>query len=325
MREIAQQPEQTNRYLTHFALLGGGLSLLVTVGCWLVLPILPVSAEVANGLRIISLAVLPAVLNSQLRATFIAWQRVEYITAAQFILTLLQLAASLLLLWRGAHATSVLIALTIDEWATFFVGLVLLRQIVRLRWSLNLDFLKSMAYELRTFALLSLLAGLFSQPEVLLLPILTNDTQTGFFSAAYKLITLWLIVPQVVMTNLFPLLARAYHQRDNSASRLQDVSISWLMVICLPIATGMAAAAHPIITIFYGEGYEAAVVPLQLMAMIVPLNALIDVFWRVLAARHQQHLDLQVRLVTVVVRLVGGYLLISRYGIVGPRWRLPCR
>ncbi len=317
VREIAQSPDDTGRYLLHFGTLGGMLAVGVTALCWVGVGWVPLSAEVAHGLQIVSFALLPAVLNTTVRTAFIAHQRVGNITIAQFVLTVLQIGISILLLWWGAQTEAVLIAVVVGQCATLAISMLLLRPITHFTWRLEWARLWQMAYEVRTFALLSLLSGLFAQPEVLLLTFLSTDAETGYFSAAFKLITLWLIVPQVTMTNVFPLLSRAYRDSDPLATRLQNLSIKYLLVLCLPIAAGMMAAAEPIIRLLYGAGFEQAVRPLQLMALMVPLNALIDVFWRVLAARNEQHLDLRVRIVMVIARLGGGYWLIAQFGIEG--------
>jgi O-antigen/teichoic acid export membrane protein len=47
------------------------------------------------------------------------------------------------------------------------------------------------------------------------------------------------------------------------------------------------------------------------MAWCVPLGFLYELFWRLLAARDQQHLMLRAQVVMAGVRLAGGYLLIS--------------
>jgi O-antigen/teichoic acid export membrane protein len=87
--------------------------------------------------------------------------------------------------------------------------------------------------------------------------------------------------------------------------------------MALPLAVGMAAAAEPIVNLIYGSGFEPSITALQLMAWNVPQFSLGAVLWRVLAARNQQDLVLRARIITLVIRLVSGYVLISQFSVVG--------
>ncbi len=79
----------------------------------------------------------------------------------------------------------------------------------------------------------------------------------------------------------------------------------------------MIAAARPIVYLFNGPGFDAAVPILRVLAWSLLLNALNAVLWRVLAARNQQHLDLRTRIVTIVVRLGGSYVFIVALAAYG--------
>ena len=318
VREIAKRPEATAHYLLHIGMVGWIVSCVLVGLGWMVIELRDFSAELTRGLNIVLLALPAATLYTFVQSAFIAHQRVVFITYALFVLNVVKVGVSAMLLWNGGGAADVLLALVVGEWVTLIVSLLFLRRSIPLRRRrFDFNFIREMLGELKIFALLSLLAGLFAQPEVLMITWLINEEASGYFAAAYKLVTLWLIVPDVTMTNVFPYLSRAYADDSHDPIKMQSIAIKYLLIVCLPIALGMMAAAEPIIHLFYGDGYMQAVRPLQLMALLVPFNALIDVCWRILAARHQQHLDLQVRIGAVAFRLIVGYVAIARWGIEG--------
>jgi O-antigen/teichoic acid export membrane protein len=98
---------------------------------------------------------------------------------------------------------------------------------------------------------------------------------------------------------------------------MQDKSIKYLLAVSLPLTAGMASAAAPAIRLFYGPGFEAAVLPLQIMAFDIPLGYVSAVLWRVLAARNRQDAVLWVRIITLSTRLGGGYLMMRWWGVLG--------
>jgi O-antigen/teichoic acid export membrane protein len=159
--------------------------------------------------------------------------------------------------------------------------------------------------------MLSFVAALFAQPEVILLSFFKNEAQIGYFSAAMKVITIWQIIPQSYLSNIFPLLSRAFQQDDGQTQFIHDKSNKYLLAVSLPICAGLIAAARPIILLLFGPEFEPAVPVLRVLALSVPIFFVSSVLWRVLVANNQQNVVLRVRTITLVVRLITGYGLIA--------------
>jgi len=79
----------------------------------------------------------------------------------------------------------------------------------------------------------------------------------------------------------------------------------------------MIAAARPLVSFFYGPGFEEAILPLQLLAAALPLAFIGAVLWRALAARNQQDTVLVARLLSLLPRLGGAYLFIYLLAVQG--------
>jgi O-antigen/teichoic acid export membrane protein len=171
--------------------------------------------------------------------------------------------------------------------------------------------------ELRSFAGSSIVAGLFSRPEIIILSLVRSPTQVGLYAAAFKVVDLWQIIPVTYMFNVFPVLSRSYHVADKQWQRIQDKSIRFLLAASLPLAAGIAATAGPLVRLLFGPGFDQTVPLLRIMALYIPLVSLNSVYWRVLSARGQQHVVLKVQTFTTAVRLGGGYGLIVWLGPLG--------
>jgi O-antigen/teichoic acid export membrane protein len=260
----------------------------------------------------------PGTLAIIQEAAFIAHQKAEFVTYTTLIKVIGKVGVSLHLLTHGYGVVSLLVVTVVFE----YVGMVcylyfMLRHIITLRWEFELPFILQLARDIKTFAALSLVAGLFAQPEIVILSLIGNEAQVGIYSAALKLITVWQLIPAPFMDNVLSLLSRSYHYSDEKPGVIQEKSIKYLMAVALPLAVGIMTAAGPIINLFYGPGFEGSVTVLHWLAWTVPMTFLNSVLWRTLTARGEQHLDLRVRTITTVARLGLGFLLISSLGYLG--------
>jgi O-antigen/teichoic acid export membrane protein len=318
VREIAKDPARTNRYVVHLGVMAVVLSLLIMGVAWLVVSQLGYASQLQTAFLVVALALMPGTLNTIQEAVFVAHQRVEFQTLGTFVSALITIALTVYLLSTGSGVIGVLVAFVIVQWAVTFVYFGFInRYITPLRWEFSFSVAREMGHEIKTFAGLSILAATFAQPEILLLAILSTEAQTGYYSAALKIVNLWYIVSQTFMINVFPVLSRLTHEGDERARLLHEKAIKYLLATALPAWAFMVAAAEPLILLFYGTGFGPSVDDLRIMAVCVPLYSVNAVLWRTLVARGRQDAVLRVLALNVVIRLVAGVLLIVALASLG--------
>ncbi len=318
VREVGRDHSNTNRYMMHLGLMSAGVSGILMLLFLLALPHLGYSPELTAAMYIVILAMIPGTIKTIQEGVFVAHQRVEFITLTTTIATVLNVVISLYLLLAGYGILSLIVAFVISQCAiTVFYFWFIHRSITRLHWEFDWPFAVHLAREIKTFAALAILAALFSRPEVIILTIVSTPADAGFYSAALRVFNITQLVPQMYMTNVFPVLARAFHRADNSLEGIQDQSTKYLAAFTLPMAVGIAVAAEPIINLLYGPGFAPSVTALQILAFNIPLSALFAILWRVLFARNRQDQVLKAMLVATGLELVADFALISRWGSLG--------
>jgi O-antigen/teichoic acid export membrane protein len=318
VREVGKDHSNTNRYLFHLGALSAGVSGILMLIFLLALPHLGYSPELTTAMYTVILAIIPATLNNIQEGVFVAHQRVEFVTLTTTIATLLNIGVSLYLLLTGYGIVSLLVAFVISQCAITVCYLFLIHRFISpLHWEFDFHFALDLAHEIKTFAAVAILAAFFARPEVIILTLVSTATQVGYYSAALRVFNITQLVPQMYMTNVFPVLSRAYHVSDNSPATMLDQSTKYVAAFTLPMAVGVALAAGPIIRLLYGPGFESAVPVLQILALNIPLAAFFAILWRVLFARHRQDQVLKAMTVSTGLELVAGFLLISRWGALG--------
>jgi O-antigen/teichoic acid export membrane protein len=258
------------------------------------------------------------VLSTVQNAVFVARQRVEFVMYTRFIATAITVGLDYYLLRHGYSVVNLLAVFVGIEYLTMlFFYYFISRRIIRLQWEFELAFVRQLLPEIKTFAALSLLAGLLARPEIIILSIVQNETEVGYYSAAIKLVLFWQFISQIYMTNVYPILSHFHHVGDQKFQIVQDKSIKYLMAFSLPLMAGLIAIAEPAITLIYGEEFETAILSLRILALGIPPFFISSVLWRVLIARDHQNLVFRARVLTLFARIIGGYLFILWLGANG--------
>jgi O-antigen/teichoic acid export membrane protein len=92
-----------------------------------------------------------------------------------------------------------------------------------------------------------------------------STTAAGYFALGDRIISPAIFLPVVASTALYPYLAR---ERDGSRAAWK-ITVVMLLLGCLATLIGVILAPWAVPTVF-GESYEGAVVPVQLMLMALP-------------------------------------------------------
>lgn len=317
-REIGKDRSTTNYYLFRVCLLACTLSIVLIPIMRLALPHVGLSASLANAMSIVTLAVIAGSLISFQESVFVAHQRTEFITFTALVTNIIFTASGAYLLLHGYDIPSLLILFVVVQYINagcnfYFIN----RYISPIRWDFDVASVPSILRQIRVLTGLSVLASIFSRPELIIISLVSSASQIGLYSAALKIASLWQIVPQIFMTNVFPVLAHSYHTKSQAAHDLQSKSVKYLLAVSLPITVGIIVTSHSILDLLYGPGFAAAATPLRILAFNIPLVSLWAVLWRILVARNQQGTVLRVMLVITTAEIGGGYLIISALGSIG--------
>jgi O-antigen/teichoic acid export membrane protein len=318
IREIAKRPRLTSDYVVHGSVVAGALSALIASAAWVIVPHLGYSHDLTISLLLIVLATVPATLNTIQEAAFVAHQRVELETIMTFFSSVLLIGASTCLLYTGHGVVSIMAVFVGLEYAVTVCYFVLINQfVVRLHARFRRRFAVRLVRDIRAFAAMSMLAALFARPEVIMLSLVSTEANVGLYVAAVKIVDLWAFVPEVYMTNVFPILSRSFAARDGRTQELQDRSIMHLCALAIPVTVGICAASSPIITFFYGPAFADSATLLRILSITVTAVAIWAVLWRVLAAAGRQASVLRAQVVTIFIRIAVGAVLIVALSSVG--------
>jgi O-antigen/teichoic acid export membrane protein len=329
-REISRDRANAHTYLAQTSrlrlLLALGVAplLILVVVLWRVFGGLSVEAEIAIALLAISQ--IPSSLATGLSALFFAYERAEVPAALTIVSALLKAAIGTVLLLLGWGVVGLGITSIVVNLITLVMLFVLARRIFDFRLTIAdfkqpaLRLSKGQSSILReSFPLMlnHLLATLFFKVDVPLLQALKGASVVGVYSAAYKFIDAFNIVPAFFTQSLFPAMSRMALQRDQSLSRSYVLALKLLVMTSLPLAVATAFLAVPMVGILGGaEFLPDGAIALAIMAWSMPIGWINSVTNYALIAANKQHALTRAFIIGLGFNIVANIILIPMFSFV---------
>lgn len=268
VRDVAQRPELATRY--HAA--------LVRIGYWgsiwtavllaaVMLKSSGVSLSIVISTLIMCAGLLPSAHVLANDALFLALNRAKLSLYIALLENTVRLAASLAVLWifHGGLA----------ELAAIYAVTRLLAAVAGGRTLRRLQLgpaVQDPALRRKMLASALPFLSVFIAPivlfriDVVLLGLLAGDRATGVYSAALRLVTVALIVPDGVMTAVFPVLSRLAAQNDPLALRRMVEHVLRLSVAGMTALAAIGYLASSLaLHLLFGKNFAASIPVLQIL------------------------------------------------------------
>lgn len=153
--------------------------------------------------------------------------------------------------------------------------------------------------------------------DLIIVGIFLGPGAAGWYAAAYKPVTAVLAFPITYYQGLFPALSRSYQEGADKFRTILLRSLSFTMVMAIPIGVGGTFLAAPLIDLLFGPTYARSVFPLQLLSWSAVLVTLRGNFRHTLNAVGKQRLDLKCAAAAAALNVAGNLVLIPLYNING--------
>lgn len=318
--EIARRRDETDM------LMGNGL----TIGMMIGIPVLIIMMVIANlplfehsplvtrGIYLMGFGALFYTTYATFRSAFRAHNRFEYEAIISVITAILIIGGAFValyfdfsFLWVFAAFTFAQFVAMVWAWATYNL------RIGHFRFSFQRNTFWQLLSKTWAFTLVGLLTRAFTRVDVLILAILRGAAAAGFYALATTIFYQLNTIAQLANTALLPTMARTYVKTPNKVGQQLDAAVRVQVLVGLPCTAIGLILAPQIINFLFGDGYDASVVVLQLLILVVLLRFLNQTFGITLTAMDRQRRRAAALGVVVAFNIVLNVLLISRFGVLG--------
>ncbi|MBZ0272450.1 flippase [bacterium] len=273
-------------------------------------------ADTYHAIVLMSIAMLPEVLQSTHVSRYDGNQRMELSGLIDIARTAFLLAGVLIavffkfglfgILW--AYVLHYLFGLVISE-------MVSARYLVRTRPRFDFSVWRMCLKEALPFLAIGIVWIIAFRVDMVMLSKLKDETSVGFYGAAYTIFEVLLVVPIMFTRALYPALARANVQGSDAEMLRKSMRIFFLAA--LPIGVGMAMVAPQVITLVLGEKYLPASFTVSILSSCLFVWFCTMGFSWSLTARGRLGVVLKANLAALLANVVANFILIPRFDYTG--------
>ncbi len=166
------------------------------------------------------------------------------------------------------------------------------------------------------FAVTSIFVTIFFWIDSVLLSVIKGVEVVGWYSAAYRLMVVLLVIPTVMNVAVLPVMSRFFVEAKDSLLLLRDTYFRYIAVISVPMGIGITFLADKIILLVFGAGYTNSIIALQILVWASVFIFLGSPFTNFLVSADRQVALTKVALICMVENIALNLVLIPPFGLI---------
>jgi O-antigen/teichoic acid export membrane protein len=153
-----------------------------------------------------------------------------------------------------------------------------------------------------------------------MLQLIVDEKVVGFYSAAYKLFEVVVVLPHSLMLVLFPSLVEEFHTDQRNFLITFKRAFAVYFVVGSSIALVFFSFSNEIVGLIYGEAFLFSVEILEILAISIPLSFLIFLLSNTLIVAGQEMTNAWSLVGATVINIFLNLAWIPVHGALGAAW-----
>lgn len=297
-------------------LISSGLSILL-IG--ILVHLFNYSMVTKLGILTLSIAIVFSSFNDTLKATFNAYELMEYPSLIEVIRSFISLSLIFIFIWVGK---GVLTILSIQVFS-FLIALMITLLFMKIKL-FSLKNLKPSLKNSKTLILNSLpffsVAALFmlnTRIDIIMISWFKGETGVGIYNTAVELMNITFILPALISTAFFPVLSRCFREDVNKLVSISNFGLKLNITLSVPIAVGVFILAPKIVLLIFGTQYYGAVIILRIFSINILMQFGVSFLSWIFTATENVNIVLKANGLMLLLNVILNLFLIPSYGLAG--------
>ena len=317
-RELAKDLKQSGAYLGGAALIMIPASLI----SWILFPhvlLLIGATDETTRLGWILGSSLPfTTIILAIEALFLAHGQSGSIIAQNLYENITRVSISLTLLFMGYGVSMILVIYVATRAAGACFILLKIRKLPNaLPITLSRPIARILIKGLPLYGLMSIAAMFFFKVDIITISVLQGETKVGQYGAAFRLLTLSCLLPDCFLAALFPRLSKICVTKPHTLSDLVPHFAQLILALEIPLCLTIAAGAHILIPLLYGQPFATTAPVLSILALVLPFYTMNGLLGYLLQANGNEKTALIMVLCGVTINVLLTYPLTMAFGLIG--------
>ncbi len=318
IRDTSREKKYLARYVGNIVLIETVISAIAYGFLFLLVGLMDLPQDKAVIVYIAVLAYMLTALAQIVRATFKAYEKMEYDATLNVIQQSVTVVLGIIVLYFGYGLFALALAFVVGAIINLTASLALASaRFVRPKFRLERRFLTYLLKEAPSFGLIVLFTLIYYKISTLLLSFIQGDAATGWFNAAYTMAASLTFLPAAFMGALFPVISILHVSSRDLAKIVYNESFRYMVILGLPLAFGTTVLADKVIDITYGSQFYNSAAVLRIVIWSVSLLFLNFVLTTTLTSINMQRVVMYATGLGVAVNIILNLLVIPTFSYIG--------
>jgi O-antigen/teichoic acid export membrane protein len=198
--------------------------------------------------------------------------RLARLTAVDLVRRIIALALIAAFALLGAGLLPFFVASVLAGAAALFLLATMVRPALTLRLSFDFHAWRNLFVETLPFAIAVSIGAIYFYVTVIIMSLIASARQTGLFGTSFRVIQVLLTVPTLLLTAIFPLMARGYSDEDSRIADIAGKVLRVALIVGVWMSLAVALAAPFIIDVIAGPRGRGAASVLEIQSIVLTLS-----------------------------------------------------
>ena len=321
VREVTKTPSQGKLYLANILGLKIGTSLVTLVLIFLTFRVTDLPQTTLNLLWILSVSLLFNTISQTLWHYGNCFKEFVYHSVLWAASNIIKAGLGITLVLLFHKLEPLVWGIVVAE----AISLVLSFCVIRRRFGLfapefQFSVWKDFMVRSAPIAMGMIFSVLYFRLDIVMLQLMAEDKVVGFYSAAYKLFEVAVVLPHSFMLVLFPTLVEEYHSDRSQFKDRFKKALAMYALIGGSIALVLGVFSQGIITLMYGDTFLPSISVLDILSGVILLFFINFLLSNILIISGRERINTLNLVGATVLNVILNLVWIPQYGAIGAAW-----
>lgn len=318
VREIARDKDGASRYIDNIVAVKAILGLASFALLVLVSRFLGKEAAVLQLLYVMGLYALISSFSSFFHSIFRANQQMQYETLCRIVQIFLLLTFVAVAMYTRRSLIAIGLAYMLSAMLGLLFPLAFVRRyfarfFLRIDWRFCLEIIK----EVWPLGLAFVFIMGYHNTDTVMLSLMKNDADVGWYSAAYKFLMFLLVLPAILQASFYPGMSHSFAVSKDRFGYVYDRFLKTIFITVVPVCVFMILNAGRVTALFYGPEFLPAAKVLRILMWSFLFASVGGVLGNVLLSCDKQKTLMYVTGTAFAGNILLNYIWIPKFGYVG--------
>lgn len=187
------------------------------------------------------------------------------------------------------------------------------------RWFIDFSYVKKLALDSLPYVFITMSVAVSGRIDQIFLKHYIDTAAVGFYSVAVQFTEIWQVLPQILLTVLFPALVNAHYSQNNYGKRILALTV-FIAVYSFSVSLTVMLLAPILIPLIYGAAFSASIPLLQIYTWSLFGTIAGYLVTNILVTENRRRIQIIVGVLPMVTNIGLNLLWIPLYGAAGAAW-----